>query len=221
MRLSLGAAAGIRTSVKGVLLLGPATLIALGACQMSPLTSEGLFGQERHDAGTPDGVDASGGVDATDGVADRKASDGPTDETDAGDDGPADARDAVTVDASADGSPDGACAASCGPGTQCDPASDQCVLVNGEGMLSGIVTDRCDGHSLSALVGIAGRHQCSFAGKGAYFFSQLPLGTLELAAAKDGYMPFAQVIEVKAGGTVLDVKLTRATDPGCAGHAGW
>jgi len=211
MRLSLGGRAGIRTGVKGVLIFAPATLMALSACQMSPLTSESLFGQARPDAGPTDATAAG------EGRAERPASDGSQDRTEAdtGEDGP----DAATADAAEDGSRDVGCAASCGPGTKCDPASEQCVLVTGEGMLSGVVTDHCGGRPLSALVGIAGRHQCSFSGKGAFFFSQLPLGTLELAVAKDGYMPFAQVIEVKAGGTIMDVSLTRAADPACAGQA--
>jgi hypothetical protein len=197
--------------VKGVLIFAPATLMALGACQMSPLTSEGLFGQARHDAGP---TDASA---ANEAPTERPASDGFQVEMEGGTS--EDGHDAVTVDAAEDGAPDAGCAASCGPGTKCDPASEQCVLVTGEGMLSGVVTDHCGGRALSALVGIAGRHQCSFSGKGAFFFSQLPLGTLELAVAKDGYMPFAQVVEVKAGGTIMDVSLTRAADPACGGQA--
>lgn len=191
--------------MKGVQLLAPAALMAIAACQMSALTSEDLYGGTRRDAAT----DAAEGGDAPD------VSDAFADGKDSRDDG----SDALAVDAAADGPRDAGCAASCGPGTQCDPSSDRCVLVNGEGMLSGVVNDHCGGHPLSALVGIAGRHQCSFAGKGAYFFSQLPLGTLELAVAKDGYLPFAAVVEVKAGGTVMNVNLTRAADPDCAGQA--
>jgi len=211
VRLSLAAAAGIKSFVKGLLLLGPATLLA-AACQMSPLTSDDLFGKTRHDAA----MDAAQGSDA---VAIDASPEGKDLREEAPEDAGVDERDAVVIDAAADSSRDAGCAASCGPGTQCDPASDRCVLVNGEGMLSGVVNDHCGGRALSALVGIAGRHQCSFAGKGAFFFSQLPLGTLELAVAKDGYLPFAAVVEVKAGGTVMNVSLTRAADPDCAGQA--
>jgi len=209
VRLSRGAATGIRKTVRRALFLAPATLTtALAACHMSPLTAESLYGKSKADAGEP-----------MDTAEDREPTDrgGPDAREEAG------ARDAdgqVDVGlADAAGGRDGGCAASCGPGTQCEPASGVCVLVMGEGMLSGVVFDGCDGHAISALVGIAGRRQCSYAGKGAFFFSQLPLGTLELAAAKDGYKPFAQVVELKAGGTVLNVTLMRESDPTCAGQA--
>ena len=217
VRLSRRAAAGITKPVRRALLLAPATLTtALAACHMSPLTAESLYGKSMADAGErKDAADdraptdrggAGGGrePDAHDagGIVDVGVLDG------------AEAADAVDA-----GERDASCSASCGAGTQCDPPSGLCVLVMGEGMLSGVVLDGCDGHGLAALVGIAGRRQCSFAGKGAFFFSQLPLGTLELAAAKDGYKPFAQVVELKPGGTVLNVTLVRDSDASCAGQA--
>jgi hypothetical protein len=80
---------------------------------------------------------------------------------------------------------------------------------SGPGMLSGVVIDMCDSMPLDALVGIAGHHMCSFQGKGSYFFSNLPLGMLELAVSKTGYDLYDVAVDVVPGGVVHQVALVR------------
>jgi hypothetical protein len=110
-----------------------------------------------------------------------------------------------------------------GDAAEADAAADA-----GTGMLSGVVVDACTGRPLGAKVGIADRKQCSDTGKGYYFFPSLPVGTLRLAAMKDGYDLFSGTVEVAPGGAVQDIHLTRdcslpppadvactCLDPGC------
>jgi hypothetical protein len=184
------------------------SLLALTAagCGIRPLQHDELFGTAA-DAGSD--------------VASERPSDGPLD-------APAD----LTVDLIPDSGPDGndrdaateapppACTAeSCAAEEFCDELTGRCTLRSGTGMLSGVVTDRCTGAGLSANVGIAGQHHCSFVGKGSYFFTGLPLGTLRLAVALDGYQLASMTVVVGARGTVADVALSRATPDGCVGPA--
>ena len=81
-------------------------------------------------------------------------------------------------------------------------------------MLSGVVTDACSGMGVSALVGIAGQHVCSYQTKGSYFVTGVPLGMLKLAAAKTGYELYGDNVEIVAGGVVHDIQLMRIG--GCA-----
>ena len=81
------------------------------------------------------------------------------------------------------------------------------------GVLSGTVSDRCTGEPINALVGIAGKHMCSFQGKGGFFFDGLPTNImLTLASAAPGYRTFSKSIVVEAGGTTFDIKLDRVDE---------
>jgi len=89
--------------------------------------------------------------------------------------------------------------------------------VVGTGMLSGVVSTSCSPvQGLDAKVGIAGHHKCSYPQKGSFFFSDLPLGTLELAVAKEGYVLYQAIVVIAPGGTVHNVALTPASPGGCA-----
>jgi hypothetical protein len=108
--------------------------------------------------------------------------------------------------------PDGAtsaCGAPCATDQFCDTLTAKCAARTGPGILSGVVTDRCNGAPMNAIVGIAGEHQCSFQGKGSFYFSNLPLAKLKLAVGKAGYDLFSTTIDVVPGGVVRDVVLTR------------
>lgn len=81
------------------------------------------------------------------------------------------------------------------------------------GVLSGTVSDRCTGEPISALVGIAGKHTCSFQGKGGFFLEGLPTDImLTLASAAPGYRTFSKVIMIEAGGTPFNIKLERVDE---------
>ena len=85
------------------------------------------------------------------------------------------------------------------------------------GMLSGTVRDSCGSSGIDALVGIGGRHTCSYRAKGSYFFPRLPLGTLKLGATKEGYALYEATVEIVAGGTIHDIQLVPADAAGgCA-----
>ncbi|MDX2019646.1 MAG: hypothetical protein SF187_05345 [Deltaproteobacteria bacterium] len=79
-----------------------------------------------------------------------------------------------------------------------------------DGVLSGIVVDACTGKAINALVGIAGKHLCSFAGKGGFYFTGLPTGIeLELASAAPGYQAFGKAVVISAAGTTVKIVLDR------------
>jgi hypothetical protein len=64
---------------------------------------------------------------------------------------------------------------------------------------------------IDALVGIAGRHLCSFSGKGSFFFQidDVPAGvTVTLTAAKKGYRPYSAPVLLDAHGVLAEVKLS-------------
>jgi hypothetical protein len=106
------------------------------------------------------------------------------------------------------------CPQVCNPDQFCDELTNQCAARAGAGMLSGTVIDECTNYGTDALVGVAGQHQCSYVGKGSYFFSGLPLGRLKLAAAKEGYDLYGATVEIVPGGVVHDIRLVRIG--GCA-----
>lgn len=83
--------------------------------------------------------------------------------------------------------------------------------------VSGQVIDRCTGEPLDALVGLAGRHTCSIAGKASYFFGEVPVGVdLTLTAYKKGYQRYGRTIRVPAQGlSAEDIQLV--PEGGCAG----
>jgi hypothetical protein len=204
LALSGAGARGILLSVRrwfakgGPLTVGCAALWLAAGCDIRPLTARDLFGAA--DAASIAASDA-----ATDAASDA-------------------ATDAVAAMGDA---PDGAgsdivsltCATSCAATQFCDDLTGRCTSRTGTSMLSGVVRDQCTGMGIDALVGIAGHHQCSPLGKGAYYFSQLPLGRLTLAVAKDGYHLFDTVVDIAPGGNTLDVDLVRAAPEGCAGAA--
>jgi hypothetical protein len=113
---------------------------------------------------------------------------------------------------------DAGCATSCDPGSFCNTLAGRCQPSSGHSMLSGVVSDKCDRIAVAALTGIAGQRQCSYSGKGSYFFASLPLGLLELAVVKPGYLPYTANVQIVEGGNVHDVYLTRANDPDCTGQ---
>jgi hypothetical protein len=80
-------------------------------------------------------------------------------------------------------------------------------------VVSGGVYSACDGQSLDALVGIAGRHTCSFLGKGSFFFrvDDVPPGvTVTLTAAKPGYRPYSAPLRLDRSGVIHEVRLSPA-----------
>lgn len=83
------------------------------------------------------------------------------------------------------------------------------------GMLSGTVRESCGNGGTDALIGIGGRHTCSFPDKGAYFLAQLPVGTLKLTASKAGYALYEATIVITAGGNIHDIQLGPADAGGC------
>jgi len=158
-----------------------------GGCTIRALTSAELFGSP----------DASVRADA--GVGDAQAEASVDDANDA-----SNANDAGNAnDASDAGCP------VCQTNEFCDELSNTCVSTTGTSMLSGVVTDACSKWGVEALVGIAGQHQCSPAGKGAFYFAQLPIGKLKLAVAKPGYELFETTVVIVPGGNVQNVALTR------------
>jgi hypothetical protein len=177
----------------GALWLAVMSLAGAG-CDLRQLAHDDLFGP---------GVDAGAGLDGGG-------------RADAGTDGDADAHADADADAGAD------VGADVGGDTDADAAGDAAGeggtdLGTGTGMLSGVVSSACpSAQGLDAKVGIAGRHQCSFPDKGSFFFSSLPLGTLELAVAKDGYLLYQATVVIAPGGTVHNVALVPASAGGCA-----
>jgi hypothetical protein len=155
--------------------------------------------------------DAGGGDTAT-------VSDGGAGETDTGGDGggggDADAR-ARDSEEGGTGCP----AKPCEAFEVCDLSAMTCSPRTGTGRLSGSVTDKCTGRGIAARVGIAGRRQCSYDGKGSYYFDNLPEGDLALVAFKQGYKHFEIAVSIVATGNIQNIVLEPDTadtaDGGC------
>jgi len=86
-------------------------------------------------------------------------------------------------------------------------------------MISGAVYDSCLRTPVNAKVGIAGHHGCAAVGKGAYFFSNIPLGRLTVTAAATGYRLFVQEVTIVPGGNTLPIALERSEPLTCADPA--
>jgi hypothetical protein len=100
------------------------------------------------------------------------------------------------------------------PGVDVEPDAPPttCMATNQTGLLSGGVFDDCEPlRAIEAAVGIAGQHTCSVAGKGAYFFSGLPVGcNLTIMAAKPGYLPAQATVVIPADGLAsYNIRLKR------------
>lgn len=119
--------------------------------------------------------------------------------------------------ATADATPDNAGQRDAPMDVQVDLQEDLQVDVQGAtGMLSGTVRDSCSVSGTDALIGIGGRHTCSFKDKGSYFFARLPVGTLKLTAAKMGYALYEATVVITAGGNIHDIQLGPVEPGGCA-----
>lgn len=104
----------------------------------------------------------------------------------------------------------------CAADSYCEPATATCEPKRGTGAVSGVVISACDGSGVAALVGIAGRHQCSFPSKGSFDFSALPAGTTRtLAAAAPRYKTWSEPVAITASG-VANVRIELAPVEGCA-----
>lgn len=207
--LSAGPAAGIpmivsRANAFCALLCGTAIISLLsGGCDMQSLRSSQLFG----------GRDAASDAAATDAAVDGDG--------DAGRDVVVDAPEVSTDGAALDASAavdaiDATDAVAATDATDGASPVDTAPEVAALGMLSGTVRDTCTLNGLDALVGIAGRHTCSYPQKGSYFIRAVPLGTLKLAAAKDGYALYEATIEIVPGGNIHNIDMVPATAAGCA-----
>jgi hypothetical protein len=99
-----------------------------------------------------------------------------------------------------------------------DPA---CVPRSRDGLFSGAVVDFCTGQAINANVGIAGQHTCTFAQKGSFHFSGLPVGcNLTVSATREGYRSHYATVVIETGGTsIYVIRLERMTDPACQGPA--
>jgi hypothetical protein len=150
------------------------------ACDVRPLTSAELYGgRAGTGGGGTDGGAAGTGVDAAVTVDAADASDAGAD-----------------ADASTTDGPHG-CAATCAADQFCNELTGRCTPNAGTGMLSGMVLDACNPSvALDALVGIARQRLCSHEGKGSFFFTQLPLGTLFVTASKPGYEPYGAAVSI-------------------------
>jgi hypothetical protein len=190
-------------------LLGLAALaLAAAACDVRPLQSSELYGGGTAGVGGA-GTGGTGGA-GTAGSAGSGGSAGLALDGGAGTNAaPPDAADEAPVADAAPEAPALACAAPCSAAQFCDELTGQCAPRNGTGMISGQVFDDCSGDGISALVGIAGKRMCSFQGKSAFFFTQIPLGKLKLAAWKDGYELYGLTVDVIPGGLVKDIRLMR------------
>jgi hypothetical protein len=165
------------------------------ACDVRPLRGSELFAAPADDGGAADHGSAP------DVVAEVAPPDAPAEAADAD----------LPPDAGSDGDASGAtCATPCPADQFCDEFAGRCAPSTGPGLLSGVVRDKCSGNAVDALVGIAGQHQCSFSGKGSYFFTQLPFGKLKLAVAKTGYGLYDTTVTIVPGGVIHDVELVRA-----------
>jgi hypothetical protein len=176
--------------------LGLGLLVPLAACAVEPLRSEQLYESLATDAAT---VPDAGGAEAGSGDPDT----GPLAAPDlAADVAPADttAPDATAPDLSPpDRTPDA------------DP-DPNCDYSNLNGSISGSVWDDCNGAPLAnAQIGIAGKHTCSWDGKGSYDIPGLPVGCDKtLTSARAGFKPFAIAVHVNRNGiTRADIRLER------------
>lgn len=95
---------------------------------------------------------------------------------------------------------------------QPDTQAPTCQSASRTGILSGIAVDKCTGAAVNVLVGIFGRHQCSFAGKGSLCFNNLPVHCdLTLTAGHPGYKPFFRTINIPPEGSAsVKIELERA-----------
>jgi hypothetical protein len=177
--------------------------LVVSGCDVRPLRSGELFGVRDAAVEAP-APDVSDAPDASTDVFDATTTDA-TDMTDTTDTTDATA----TTDAAPPDGAASACGAPCASDQFCDALSAKCAPRTGPGILSGVVTDKCNGTPLNAIVGIAGEHQCSFQGKGSFYFPNLPLARLKLAAGKAGYELFSTTVDIVPGGVVRDVVLTR------------
>jgi hypothetical protein len=201
--MSAGRAVGIpeivcprRANAIRALLCGAAMLsVASAGCDMQSLRSSELFGARdaAAEAAPDSAVDV--GPDAVDSAAEMST-----------------AYDALDASAAIDSSDASDAADATDGAAAVDTAPDLAAV----GMLSGTVRDTCTNSGLDALVGIAGRHTCSYPQKGSYFIRAVPLGTLKLAAAKDGYALYEATIEIVPGGNVHDIDMVPAADAACA-----
>ncbi|HET6279877.1 MAG TPA: hypothetical protein VFH73_02895 [Polyangia bacterium] len=172
-----------------------ATGVAMaGGCDLRPLRQDQLLGAGGGGGRDGGGGDSDGAMPATDGDA-GDGSGGGGDSLDA---------------------PRGCPAIPCADYEICDVPTMVCKLRTGMGILSGSVKDACTGQGIDARVGIAGRRQCTFAGKGSYYFKDLPEVKLALIAFKQGYKAFQVDVIVSAAGTVQDIVLQPDTPGGCA-----
>jgi hypothetical protein len=175
---------------------GLAVALLAAGCDVRPLTSAELYGAAR---GGSSGAGAGGttGGGGAGGNAVGGTSGGGAAGNEAGADGGGSDGDASV------------CPHPCPADRFCDELTGQCLPSSGSGMLSGTVSDACTGAGISALVGIAGQHVCSYQTKGSYFVNGLPLGMLKLAAAKTGYELYGDTVEIATGGVVHDIRMVR------------
>jgi len=103
------------------------------------------------------------------------------------------------------------------PAADTQPAVAECRGTNLNGSVSGDVSDDCDGSLLDALVGVGGKHTCSFSGKGSFHISGLPVGCDHfLTSIKEGYFGYGEPITIKPNGNPgLRIRLRRKG--GCPG----
>jgi hypothetical protein len=102
------------------------------------------------------------------------------------------------------------------PDTAPDPS---CTPRSRDGLFSGAVVDVCNGAVLDANVGIGGQHLCTFAQKGSFFFSNLPVGcNLTVSVTREGYRPYYATVVIQPGGlSSYMIHLERTADPQCQG----
>jgi hypothetical protein len=226
--LSAAGRSGITASVIGdrltatprfLSLCGVLALVATG-CGLKGLAHDQLYGsadaaiEQPVDLAAPDAPspDTSDDAPAADAEVDAEA--GPSDVAE-------DATPDVTEnpDAPADAPPAACTPALCPADQFCDDISGACLPRAGTGMISGAVYDSCNRAPINAKVGIAGQHACAASGKGAYYFSNIPLGRLTVTAAASGYQLFIQEVTVVPGGNTLNIALERSAPVTCADPA--
>jgi hypothetical protein len=186
-------------------------VLAAPACDVRPLTARELYGAGGAGGGGGGAGTVVDGSASPDAVATPDGSSAP--DIDGG-------TDTVPADTAPE-APTPACGQACAVDQFCNEATGHCAPRTGVGMLSGQVVDACSGNTISAQVGIAGQSLCSVTGKGAYFFTQLPLGDLWLSAHKVGYQRFGMAVNIVPGGVIQEIRLERvggcdapAPDPG-------
>jgi hypothetical protein len=101
------------------------------------------------------------------------------------------------------------------PGLDASDATPACPP-GSQGVLSGAIADACSKAPLTAYVGIAGKHQCSFAEKGSFHFAGLPVDCrLSLTAGQRGYRPFLQEVVIPPGG-ISGIRIELEPEAGCS-----